>query len=151
MGQPQFLHIGSVRDVAAFKHYLHEHRIAIPCDEEMLSGSASSLLIMVLVSPALEELVFRAGVQDALERRFGDGRARIGPISAGNVATSVLFAAAHLMVAPSWLAAATFVPSLVFGHAKTVYRTLWPAILLHAWYNGCYVAGTSGAAIRLLG
>ena len=38
-----FLHIGSVRDVRAFRLHLRERGIAIPCDEELLAGSESPL------------------------------------------------------------------------------------------------------------
>lgn len=45
MGEQQFLHIGSVRDAAVFKRYLHEQQIEIPCDEEMVAGNDSPLAV----------------------------------------------------------------------------------------------------------
>src|SRR6266446_5468677 len=42
MGE-HFLHIGSVRNAAAFKRHLEEHNIAIPFDEVLVSGSKSPL------------------------------------------------------------------------------------------------------------
>ena len=42
MGE-HFLHIGSVRNAAAFKSHLEEHNIAIPFDEVLVSGSKSPL------------------------------------------------------------------------------------------------------------
>src|ERR1700742_8476 len=43
MTEHPFLHIGSVRDVAAFKRHLSEQQIAIPCDDELIAGSDSPL------------------------------------------------------------------------------------------------------------
>lgn len=41
-GQP-FAHIGGLRDVGAFRSYLEERRIGIPCDDELLAGDSSPL------------------------------------------------------------------------------------------------------------
>src|SRR5262245_41945191 len=41
-GQP-FLHLGSVKGVEAFQRHLAQHEINIPCDQELVSGSASPL------------------------------------------------------------------------------------------------------------
>lgn len=41
MSERSFLHLGSMREVETFKRYLHENRISIPCDHELLSGDAS--------------------------------------------------------------------------------------------------------------
>jgi len=41
--QPPYTHLGGLRDVASFRRYLVEHRIEIPCDDQLLSGSASPL------------------------------------------------------------------------------------------------------------
>ena len=41
-GQP-FLHLGSVKGVEAFQQHLAQHEIAIPCDQELVSGSESPL------------------------------------------------------------------------------------------------------------
>jgi 2,4-dienoyl-CoA reductase-like NADH-dependent reductase (Old Yellow Enzyme family) len=43
MREQHFLHIGSLRDASAFKRYLEEHNIAIPCDEHVSAGSQSPL------------------------------------------------------------------------------------------------------------
>src|SRR5882672_9221255 len=43
MSANQFLHIGSIRDIEAFRRHLQEHQISIPCDQETMSGSASPL------------------------------------------------------------------------------------------------------------
>ena len=92
-----------------------------------------AFLLPALVYPVLEEIVFRGGLQELLQRYFR-GRA-IGPVSLANVGTSVVFAALHFFYhAPLW-AAAVFIPSLIFGYFKDSYRRLAPPILLHVFYN----------------
>jgi membrane protease YdiL (CAAX protease family) len=102
----------------------------------------TALANALVLAPVLEELVFRGGIQGALERtRFG-ASAALRDVSVGNLMTSVLFSAAHLIAAPAWLAAGVFLPSLVFGRLKQLYPSLVPAMLVHAWYNACYLAAT---------
>ncbi|HKP86911.1 MAG TPA: NADH:flavin oxidoreductase [Blastocatellia bacterium] len=43
MSETHYLHIGSLRDAASFKHYLREHQIIIPCDDEVTTGGESPL------------------------------------------------------------------------------------------------------------
>ena len=43
MSVNHFLHIGSIRDIETFRRHLQDHQIRIPCDQEILSGSASPL------------------------------------------------------------------------------------------------------------
>jgi membrane protease YdiL (CAAX protease family) len=102
----------------------------------------AALANALVLAPVLEELVFRGGIQGVLDRtRFGACGASMG-VSVGNLLTSVFFSAAHLITAPAWLAAGVFLPSLVFGRLKQLYQSLVPAILVHAWYNACYLAAS---------
>jgi hypothetical protein len=82
----------------------------------------------------LEELVFRAGLQNLLARS-GLMPVRLGPISAANLAVSALFAGLHLVHQPLAWAVAVFFPSLVFGWAWDRYRHLLPCWTLHFAYN----------------
>jgi NADPH2 dehydrogenase len=43
MTERHFLHIGSVRDVETFQRHLRDSQITIPCDQELMTGSASPL------------------------------------------------------------------------------------------------------------
>jgi membrane protease YdiL (CAAX protease family) len=99
----------------------------------------TALLGSILVAPVLEELVFRGGVQEALDRTSWGRRRPVTGLSVGNLATSLIFAAAHLLVVVPWLAAGVFFPSLVFGRLKQLYPSLLPAMLVHAWYNACFL------------
>jgi membrane protease YdiL (CAAX protease family) len=84
--------------------------------------------------PILEEGVFRGVIQPALLRTRGGAREAWG-VTTANVATSVLFAAAHLAAhAPAWALAAV-VPSLVIGDFRDRHGSAVPAAALHVFYN----------------
>ena len=102
-----------------------------------LLGDPARALSLVVAWPLLEEALFRGGVQPALLRtRFGEREA--WGVTTANVATSALFAAAHLArQTPEW-AAAVFVPSLVFGHFRERYGSIVPGAALHVFYNAGY-------------
>ena len=93
------------------------------------------LLIVVAVSPILEELVFRSGLQAWLyEKPVFRGSIGAG-ISFANLTTSVIFAAFHAFSQPLIWAAAVFVPGMVFGWARDLSGSTVPSIVLHIWYN----------------
>lgn len=98
--------------------------------------SVTDWLGVTLVYPVLEELVFRGLLQPWLARMLGFRR--LGPVSAANLLTSVLFAAAHLMHHPGIWAAAVLGPSLVFGHFRERHAGVSVPIFLHAYYNAGY-------------
>ncbi|MBX2837486.1 MAG: JDVT-CTERM system CAAX-type protease [Gammaproteobacteria bacterium] len=93
-----------------------------------------TLLLVAFVSPVLEEIVFRGGIQEFLLRYDALAKIQFG-ISLANIVTSVLFAALHLISQPPLWSALIFFPSLVFGWARDRYQSLWPPIALHAFYN----------------
>jgi membrane protease YdiL (CAAX protease family) len=101
----------------------------------VLNRGLVPLTTSLLLAPVLEELVFRGGLQAILERRLPVRFALHG----ANVLTSLLFAISHWMAAPAWLAASVFFPSLVFGRLKQLYASLAPAMLVHAWFNACFL------------
>lgn len=91
-------------------------------------------LRIAVLYPVFEEIVFRGALQGSIYRRPWGKRRRVG-ISMANLLTSFLFAALHVALRPSLMAAAVFVPSLVFGHFRERYDSLGPPILLHMYYN----------------
>jgi membrane protease YdiL (CAAX protease family) len=100
-------------------------------------GDPARALSLVVAWPLLEEALFRGGVQPALLRTRWGAREAWG-VTTANVATSVLFALAHLATqTPGW-AAAAFVPSLVFGHFRERYSSIAPGAALHLFYNAGY-------------
>ena len=100
-------------------------------------GDPVRALSLVVAWPLLEEALFRGGIQPALLRTRCGAREAWG-VTTANVATSVLFAVAHLVTqTPEW-AAAAFVPSLVFGHFRERYGSITPGAVLHVFYNAGY-------------
>jgi membrane protease YdiL (CAAX protease family) len=92
---------------------------------------------LVVAWPLLEEALFRGAIHPAC-LRTGWGAREAWGLTTANVATSALFAAAHLATyAPEW-AAAAFVPSLVFGHFRERYGSIAPGAVLHVFYNAGY-------------
>ncbi len=104
---------------------------------QQVVDSASLLLLLCLVYPLLEELVFRGALQGWLGG-FAAGRRSIAGVSGANLLTSLLFAAAHLLYHPPFWAAAVLAPSLVFGWFRDRYQSVVPGILLHILYNSGY-------------
>jgi membrane protease YdiL (CAAX protease family) len=103
----------------------------------------AGLAVSLLFAPILEELVFRGGIQDVLDRTPWGRLSVFAGLGVGNVLTSLLFSAAHLMAAPAWLAGATFFPSLVLGRLKQLCSSLVPVVLVHAWFNVCYLTASA--------
>jgi membrane protease YdiL (CAAX protease family) len=81
-----------------------------------------------------EEIVFRGGLQPLLARAFGHRGAQ-SPITPANLATSLLFALAHLWRHGPALALGVFPVSLVYGITRERSGRLAPAVLLHVWFN----------------
>lgn len=103
--------------------------------------SAWTLLQLALLYPIVEEVLFRALLQEAIAARHPG---YLGPLSHANLATSVLFVLAHLPSHPLAWALAVFFPSLVFGHFRERYHHLLPHSLLHVLYNSGYFLLWSG-------
>lgn len=110
-----------------------------------LAGAALALpgrtVWLLAAAPLLEEIVFRAGLQDALLGRPGAQRAE--QALAANVITACTFAACHLLQRPEALGALTVLPALFIGRVYQQGRRLAPCIALHALFNAiwCLHAG----------
>jgi len=96
---------------------------------------------LLAVAAVVEEVVFRGGLQALLLRRF---RQQAVGISAANLATSLIFAAAHLWAHPPLAALGVLPVSLVLGAAyEGSGGRLGPPIALHLYFNLLlYGAGT---------
>lgn len=94
------------------------------------------MLMMVVVWPVIEEIVFRAGVQESLAQWSSS---RLGLFTLANIVTATLFCLLHLWRHPPAWALATFFPALVFGLFYERHRTLLAPIGLHALYNLAYL------------
>lgn len=99
----------------------------------MLWQQPRKYLMLLLVLPVLEEVVFRGFVQDLLQRWFR--QRRVLSLSYANLLTSVGFVLAHIPYHPLLWSLAVFVPSVIFGFFKDRYNSLLPPVLLHVFYN----------------
>jgi membrane protease YdiL (CAAX protease family) len=110
-----------------------------------LSGHLLTRLIMLLVlAPLLEETVFRAGLQDALLRRWYSV-----PFLA-NAVTAVAFGLAHAVVRADVAAFAVAVPALLIGAIYQRTGRLRECIVLHASMNAVWL-GWSLTGVGLFG
>ncbi|MFY0544691.1 CPBP family intramembrane glutamic endopeptidase [Brevibacillus sp. H7] len=95
---------------------------------EAKEADSSSILVSILVIgilvPIAEELLFRGVVQTFLERRWG--------AFWGILVSSLWFALMHIDLA---LFAPLFVIGLGLGYLRHRYQSLWGAVLLHAMNN----------------
>lgn len=85
-------------------------------------------LLLLVVAPVLEEVVFRAGLQDWLLRRRIQARA-------STVVTAMAFALMHGLTRSWLLATWVFVPALVLGALYAHKRSLAPVVVLHSAMN----------------
>lgn len=100
-----------------------------------------SLLLLVLVFPALEELLFRGLLQPALyQRSRGALLMPAGPLSWANIVTSLMFALSHLWAHGVAHAAWVILPSLCFGLCRDRYGSVLPGFFLHAGWNAVVFA-----------
>ncbi|MFN2309388.1 MAG: JDVT-CTERM system glutamic-type intramembrane protease [Gammaproteobacteria bacterium] len=103
------------------------------------------LLILGLLYPLVEELLFRGVLQGWLRERAALCHTFAG-LSWANLLTSTLFTALHFIAHPPLAALAVFVPSLIFGHFRDRYGGLRAPIALHMYYNTGYFWIFSGGA-----
>jgi Type II CAAX prenyl endopeptidase Rce1-like len=99
--------------------------------------SPTDALWMLLIAPVLEEIVFRAGLQEELLRR-AELRGETGALSA-NVLTALIFGAAHLALRPGLLAALTVLPALLVGLVYQRWRRVAPCVALHSLFNAVWL------------
>jgi membrane protease YdiL (CAAX protease family) len=112
-------------------------------------GSVSNLshfLLLVLIYPILEEIVFRGALQGWL-RSLSWGTTHWGKITVANLATSIVFTLAHLSINPVLLSAAVFIPSLVFGYFRDRFGRLHASIILHIFYNAGFIWLFAGSLV----
>lgn len=99
-------------------------------------------LMLAIIYPVLEEMVFRGALQGWLRERSW-GLRRFGLLTIANMLTSVVFTSLHFFAHPPLAAMLVFAPSLIFGYFRD--RTdgdqmygLGAPIALHCWYNTGY-------------
>jgi membrane protease YdiL (CAAX protease family) len=103
-------------------------------DVEEPKADPKRLLMLILVYPVLEEIVFRGALQTWLRRQTWGLRQR-HEVTTANLLTSIVFTAAHFVRRPTLWSAGVIFPSLVFGFFRDRYGTLYAPIALHIFYN----------------
>lgn len=98
----------------------------------------TTIALVVIAYPILEEIVFRGAVQGVLLNQKKLSKSVAG-ISIACVITSIVFATAHLLQQTVGWAALIVIPSLVFGWARERHNTLYSPILLHIAYNAGFI------------
>jgi hypothetical protein len=101
-------------------------------------AGASAWLTFVLLQPLVEEVTFRGVLQGLLLR--GPLRRRCGPLTWANLGTTAAFAAWHVGTQPLGWVLAVAIPSLVFGHLRERFGSVWPAVIVHIVYNAGFGA-----------
>jgi membrane protease YdiL (CAAX protease family) len=101
--------------------------------EYLKSGQASAIALFLLI-PIAEEVVFRGFLQGGLLRNIWFKQTTLG-LSRANLATSCVFALAHLWQHPLLLLPGYFAVSLVLGFFRERYGGLLVPVLLHSYYN----------------
>jgi membrane protease YdiL (CAAX protease family) len=112
---------------------------------QLLDRTSWPILLSLIFAPLVEEVVFRRGLHDELlrARRLAGWMASWGPAAHERICiviTAVAFAAAHILSAPGWLAAATVLPALAIGALYNRRRRLAPCVLVHAVFNLVWLA-----------
>lgn len=96
-------------------------------------------LHVLIIGPALEEIVFRGMFQESLKKVESISDKKIFQLSIANWITSVIFAVMHYLVLSTPLALLMLFPSLVLGHLKdTTGQLNWP-IVMHIHFNLCWI------------
>jgi membrane protease YdiL (CAAX protease family) len=103
------------------------------CASIAMGAPGWRVLVLLLLAPAAEEVVFRAGLHEALLRRA------VHPVLA-NAAVAVAFSIAHLAARPSLSSAAVLLPALAIGWIYQRTRRVAPCVALHAAMNALWMS-----------
>ncbi len=95
------------------------------------------LLMSVIISPLIEEIIFRGFIQEWLYSHRWAKKA-VFSISSANLITSLIFTALHFFAHPPLMAALVFIPSLVFGYFRDRHGGITSPVILHCFYNFSY-------------
>lgn len=92
-------------------------------------GLALAVLMVIVVGPVVEEIVFRGVLLEAFESHSS--------ATVAVIAQALLFSLYHFT---PWMVVPTFVLGLAAGWIARQRESLWPAIALHALYNAVPVS-----------
>lgn len=116
---------------------------AVPELLALLGGSAAAVIaavgspallkpvVLLLLAPVAEEIVFRRGMQESLLAR--------APAAVANGLTAMAFGAIHSLAHQSAAALAVALPALLIGTLYQRKRRLAPCVALHAGCNAVWL------------
>jgi len=81
-----------------------------------------------------EEFFFRGFLIPYLKIDFNITGSFLG-ISIANIISAIIFSFFHIFFHPILWALATFFPAIIFGIFRERHNSLWPAVILHFFYN----------------
>lgn len=93
-----------------------------------------TVLLIILLIPLCEEIVFRGLLQNELSS-YGRLRRTLMGLSWDNLISSTLFTLVHAVYFENVLMLAIEFPALIFGYFYSQYRRLIYPVMLHIWYN----------------
>lgn len=96
-----------------------------------------SMLAALMVAAVLEEVVFRAGLQQWLMERSW-GALRVSALTAANAASAAVFALAHGLSRSWLLALGVLGPALLLGWIYERRQSLATCMAVHALMNGAW-------------
>lgn len=107
---------------------------------------SAAFLSVALWQPLLEELLFRGILQGHLLHSMGRQKTWHG-LSLANLLTSLSFTLAHLTSHSISWSLLVLIPSLCFGFVRDRFESVYPSIILHAFYNTGYFLLIDGATL----
>ena len=91
-------------------------------------------LYVALVTPVIEEWVFRGWLQGRLlPERFR--RTKWAGLTQANIITSIVFVSLHFLYHPPLWAASVLFPSLLFGYFRDRHKGIGACVALHIFFN----------------
>lgn len=103
---------------------------------------AQRVLTLLLLAPLLEEAIFRAGLQEALLRRWQSHPCLV------NAATAAAFGLAHVAIRVDLAAFSVALPALLIGEVYQRTGRLRLCVALHAAMNAAWLGwNTAGPAL----
>jgi hypothetical protein len=100
--------------------------------------------VLLLLTPLVEEAVFRAGLQEALLLRWNAPRL-------ANLATALVFGLAHVVARGDPGAFVVVLPALLLGAVYGRWRRLRWCVALHAAMNGVWLAAALAGPASVIG
>jgi len=97
-----------------------------------------TFLLLSVIYPVLEEIVFRGALQGWL-RGWREMANSWRGLTFANGLTSLVFSTLHMFQNSLSVSILVFIPSLIFGFFRDRYDRVLPSIFLHVFYNFGFV------------